>query len=266
MLTTKDKEWHDRRKKGIGGSDATILMSGDQEAIYRLWEIKTGRLEPENLDDVFAVALGNYTEQFNREWFSKVTMLPVISAGDFRHNGFQVCNLDGEVVLHDGRRAVFEAKHTHGGATVKTALAKYQPQLHHNMMVTDLRRAYLSVISGNTWDYAEVEYNDEYAAALLKVETEFWECVRLNLPPSDPPVVIEPPEATRVLDMEGNNEWGSLAGDWLLNEAAAKAFERAAKGLKALVPADARSCSGNGIRIDRDKRRALRISQVGPVK
>lgn len=264
MLTPKDKEWHDRRRKGIGGSDATTLMSGDPEKIYRLWELKTGKREPDNLDDVFEVALGTYTEPFNREWFFRVTMMPVIAANDFRVRkdvAWQVANIDGEVLLHGGGSAVFEAKHTHSHGGMKSALARYQPQLHHNMMVCGLKKAYLSVIMGNSYDYVEVDFDAEYAAALHEVEKEFWDCVSLGMPPSGTPVIVEPPQATKALDMTGHNEWASLAADWLANKGPADAFERSAKALKLLVPSDAKIASGHGVKISRDKRRALRISQ-----
>lgn len=262
MIEKKTKEWHERRRAGIGGSDATTLMSGDAERILALWEIKTGKREPEDLDDVFEVALGTYTEAFNRWWFAKTTFLPVVAAGEFRQSltrPWMVANLDGEVVLDNHASAVFEAKHVGSRNTMASVVERYQPQLHHNMIVCGFQRAYLSVIIGNTYDWVQVDYNREYAEKLIEVEAEFWECVRLGMPPSERAEPVAPPPATRVIDMTGSNEWAAAASDWMANEQASKTFDAAAKSLRELVPADARSCAGHGIRIDRDKRRALRI-------
>lgn len=166
--------------------------------------------------------------------------------------------LDGETVS-----AVIEAKHVGGHQKMSDVLARYQPQLHHNMICTGYIKAYLSVIIGNEWDYVEVDYDPVYAQALLAAETEFWECVRLDMAPGDTAQVVAPPEATRSIDMTGNNEWASLASEWLNSQSYAKQFDKAADGLKKLVAADVRAASGHGIKITRDKRRYLKIAAEG---
>jgi len=259
-------QWHEERRHGIGGSDANVIMSGDAEKILDLWKIKTGKKEPEDLSGEFRVSLGTYTEPFNADWFFYKTELPVIARGDkrvSRERPWMRATLDGEVPMPDGKTAVWEAKHTSARFSMKEAVARYQPQLHHNMIVTGARKAYLSVIFGNEWDYEEVEYDATYAQALLKAETEFWECVRLGLPPSDEPQIVVPPEASKVVDMTGNNEWASAASEWLLCKNYATQFDTAAATLKKMVASDVRAASGHGIRIARDKRRALRITQEG---
>jgi predicted phage-related endonuclease len=59
----------ERRKAGIGGSDACILLSGDQERILQLWKEKRGEAEHEDLSDVLAVQMGQWTEPLNLYWF-----------------------------------------------------------------------------------------------------------------------------------------------------------------------------------------------------
>lgn len=266
LPTPKTKEWHDERRKGIGGSDANIIMGGDAEAILKLWKIKTGKLEPEDLSGVFRVALGSYTENFNADWFFHSTGLPVIARGDkrvSREHSWMRATLDGEVPMPDGKTAIWEAKHTSQRFSMSEALSRYQPQLHHTMVVTGARKAYLSVIFGNEWNYEEIEFDPDYAAALVRAEAEFWECVRLDMPPSDEPVVVAAPEATKAVDMTGNNEWADAAAEWLACKSAAGQFDKAADRLKKMVAADVRSASGHGIKIARDKRRALRITQEG---
>jgi len=266
LPTPKTKEWHDERRKGIGGSDANIIMGGDASAILDLWKIKTGKAEPEDLSGVFRVQLGLHTESFNADWFFHRTNMPVIARGDkrtSRTHPWMRATLDGEVPMPDGKTAIWEAKHINGRTNMKEALAKYQPQLHHNMYVTGARKAYLSVIFGNDWDYEEVEFDPDYAAALVKAEEEFWECVSLNMPPSDDPEIVAPPEATKSVDMTGNNEWADAAAEWLACKSAAGQFDKASDRLKKMLASDVRSASGHGIKIARDKRRALRITQEG---
>src|SRR5574337_2154870 len=96
-LTSKQKAF---RQRVIGGSDATIIMSGDSERILRLWRQKRGEIEPEDLSDVLPVQMGSFTEPFNRHWFTKQTGLEVIDGGrealsiDYP---FMACTLDGIV-------------------------------------------------------------------------------------------------------------------------------------------------------------------------
>jgi predicted phage-related endonuclease len=66
-------EWLERRNGGLGGSDANTLMSGKDEWIERLWKEKRGEIEPQNLDGVLHVRMGQATEAFNVQWFYEQT-------------------------------------------------------------------------------------------------------------------------------------------------------------------------------------------------
>ena len=56
------------RKGFIGGSDAVKIMRGEW---LELWKIKTGRIEPDNLDHVLPVQIGILTEDLNLSWFER---------------------------------------------------------------------------------------------------------------------------------------------------------------------------------------------------
>ena len=57
----------------VGGSDARIIMGGDEAALIRLWREKRGEIEPEDLSTNLPVQLGVVTEQLNRRWFERET-------------------------------------------------------------------------------------------------------------------------------------------------------------------------------------------------
>ena len=62
------------RRQFIGGSDARIIMSPDDEAaLIRLWKEKRGEAEPEDLSDNLVVQLGVATEALNRTWYERNT-------------------------------------------------------------------------------------------------------------------------------------------------------------------------------------------------
>ena len=55
----------------IGGSDARIILGGDEAALVRLWRQKRGETEPEDLSTNLSVQLGVVTEDLNRRWFER---------------------------------------------------------------------------------------------------------------------------------------------------------------------------------------------------
>lgn len=254
------------RRFYLGGSDANTIMSGDVERIIRLWQEKRGEVEPEDLSDVLQVQLGAYTEAFNRAWFERRTGRAVTHVGEERASldrDWMGATLDG---MTDGETTVWEAKHVSAFAKPDEVLAKYLPQLTHNMLVTGVRRAVLSVLYGNhKFETFDVELDEAYAEALIMAEEAFWACVLTGAPPA----VIEvaaPVPAVRTADMTGNNAWSAAAADWVANKAAAKAFDDAAKALKALVEPDVAVAEGHGVTVKRTKAGALNITQTKGAK
>ena len=57
------------RRYFVGGSDARIIMGGDEAALIRLWHEKRGEVEPEDLSGNLVVQLGLATEELNRRWY-----------------------------------------------------------------------------------------------------------------------------------------------------------------------------------------------------
>lgn len=176
------------RRSGIGGSDANILLSGDPGAVLHLWRVKRGEAQPERLDDVLPVMLGQWTEDFSRQWFERQTELKVEDAGkSYRHPEYEwmACSVDGMIRQPDGRVSLFEAKHCSHRATGPELIDRYLPQLTHNMLVTGADDAVLSALFGNArWEAYSVEFDPFYAGELLSIEQDFWECVQTGRRPS----------------------------------------------------------------------------------
>ena len=249
---------------GLGGSDANVLLSGDPDRILRLWQVKREEVPQEDLSDRLQVALGSWTEPFNRQWYEKLTGKAVIDAGrsiTCKRHPWRRCLLDGIV---EEENAVFEAKHT--GAFVKSeeVLERYMPQLQHNMAVADCERAVLSVIFGNhKYEIFEVAADWLYQLELLEAEEEFWDCVQSGKVPVAPPVPLPPkPLGIREVCLEGNNSWASAAVDWLAHREAAKCHAVACGTIKGLVEADVARAFGHGIEAKRSKSGALSIREL----
>lgn len=251
------------RKDCIGGSDANILMSGDDRAVLNLWQEKRGEAESEDLSHVLQVQLGSWTEAFNRQWYSKHTGHHVEEAGRAMRcevHPFRGASLDGYV---PAREAIWEGKHVSAFAKPEEVLAKYMPQLQHNMTVRGVSRAVLSVIYGNhKWEAVEVEADWLYQEQLLEAEATFWKHVQEGTPPVHIAGAPAPVAATKVADMSTHNAWVSFAADWLEHRAAAKKHETATKELKALVEPDVARAFGGGVEIKRAKNGALTVKEA----
>jgi len=179
---TKTKKPRLERPTGIGGTDANKLVHGEWLDLY---DEKTGRAEPVNLDDVLPVQMGITTEQFNREWFTKKTDMKIdIQMSPIWYNDYVYGSLDG--IVHNNY-AVFEAKHTHAfntSAKKKVEFVdKYYPQLQHYMLVSKLPKAYLSIFFGNMhYEYVEVLEDRKFQSMLLKAYKYFWDAVQKRKP------------------------------------------------------------------------------------
>ena len=264
MSTQLSVEERKTRLCGLGGSDANVLLSGDADRIVRLWQQKREEVPEEDLSDRLQVALGSWTEPFNRQWYEKLTGQVVIDAGrslTCKRHPWRRCLLDGIV---ENTNAVFEAKHT--GAFVKSeeVLERYMPQLQHNMAVADCEMAVLSVIFGNhKYEIFEIAADWLYQLELLEAEEEFWDCVQTGRQPVAPPVPLPPkPVGVREVCLEGNNSWASAAVDWLQDRDAAKRHAAACGTIKMLVEADVARAFGHGIEARRSKSGALSIREL----
>jgi len=263
MIKPKTAAWHAARRTGIGGSDANVIMAGDDERLIKLWQEKRGEVEPEDLSGILPVIMGEYTEALNRHWFTlqtgRIVELPEVSSVHATIPHMRA-NLDG--ICGD---AVWEAKHVNQYSKMPDVLARYMPQLTHNMLCAGFNKAILSVFIGTlNWECVEITLDPFYADALIEREAAFWLAVTNNYPPVDMRAIAAPvpPEKWRTVDMTTSNSWAMFAGEWLDNKAAAKTFKDAAESIKALVESDVGKASAHGVVVSRSKTNALTIKET----
>ena len=252
---------NENRRCFIGGSDARIIMGPDEAALIRLWREKRGEVEPEDLSSNLIVQLGAATEELNRSWYERNTGRRI---GDVqrrvRHSAipWMAATLDGIV---EGTDAVFEAKFMLPWSFSEEAAAeKYMAQLHHNMWVTHLRSAVLSIITGGgKWVEITIPMDPLYLSVLVSAEKKFWRCVLSGEPPHL--INAEPPrpriEAIRIVDMSSSNSWAEFAALFRNTRGAFLDHERAKSELKALMPEDAKEAIGHGVRAKRSRSGAV---------
>jgi predicted phage-related endonuclease len=138
-----------RRQTFIGGSDARIIMGGDETGLLRLWREKRGEADAEDLSGNLMVQLGRATEHVNRQWYERTTGQVVKDVQSWvRHPviRWMAATLDG--IVEDGG-AVFEAKFMLPWSfSEEMAAERHMAQLQHNMWVINARAAVLSIITG----------------------------------------------------------------------------------------------------------------------
>jgi predicted phage-related endonuclease len=245
----------------IGGSDARIIMGGDERALVRLWREKRREIEPEDLSGNLVVQLGVATEALNRRWYEANTgQLVTDIQKRVRHPalGWMGATLDGRV---EGSDAVFEAKFMLPWSFSEEAAAeKYMPQLPHNMWVVAARSAVLSVITGGgKWVEILAHADPLYQHLIVTAERKFWRWVESGEQPQL--FGVEPPkprlEAVRIVDMTSSNAWAEFAAMFTRTRAAHLEHEQAKAELKTLMPEDAKEAIGHGIRAKRSKSGAV---------
>jgi predicted phage-related endonuclease len=229
-----------------------------------LWLEKRQAKQPDDLSGKLPVVLGSWTEQFNRQWYEKLSGNLVTRIGEVAtcpEHPWRRCTLDGFL---ETDAAIWEAKHTSGFVTVDHVLERYMPQLQHSMAVVGVSKAVLSVIFGNQkFEILEIASDWLYQQELLEAERHFWDCVQTG----KEPVVIDPPPAprpigTREVNFEGNNAWASAAVDWLDNREATKTHAVATGLVKALIEDDVVRAFGHGIEARRSKSGAITIREL----
>jgi predicted phage-related endonuclease len=173
------------RRSFIGGSDARIIMGDDEAALLRLWREKRGEAEPEDLSGNLIVQLGTVTEELNRVWYERNTgqVITDVQRRVFHPvKRWMAATLDGMV---EGTGAVFEAKFMLPWSfSEEGAAEKHMAQLQHNMWVTDVRIAALSIITGGgKWIEMTILADPLYQHLLLVAEKRFWHCVKTGEQP-----------------------------------------------------------------------------------
>lgn len=202
----KDTEqWHQLRGKGIGGSDAGIVMNVSQyRTPYELWEEKSGKAKREFITNE-AIEKGNKLEPIMFNLFKTLysSKYEVIDTKDISLSSKQFpflrANLDGALInKQTGQKGVLEIK----SSTIQNAsmLKKWRKddlpivyyfQVLHYLYVTGFDFAIVYAILDIPWSNQQetrvVELNKADLEAdielLVKTERWFWNKVVTKTPP-----------------------------------------------------------------------------------
>ena len=271
------------RRSTLRGSCINILASGDYKRIDRLFKEKTGELEPEDLSGKWPIQFGQCTEILNLHTFEQKNGVKIDSYQRVVRSPtepWMAATLDGAFYL--GGRVVIDAKWTAGRpfeneewADVLPRIVRYNtPQLHWGARILGeiegrrIERGVLSIIrAANPPTTHFIELKQSYTDHLVELGRTFMEGVKKGEMPfidfsEEPPVPVEerqPYNMEKDVAPLKQRAWKRNADVWLQTKGAAESFKQADKNLKLLIPRDASTASGAGIRVRVSSNGAKRI-------
>lgn len=175
------KTWLELRRKGIGGSDVSIIAGINRfRSVFQLWLEKTGQAEPEETDSEYA-HFGTLLEPLVKQEFMRRTGKKIRARNEIlqsEDHPFMLCDLDG-VVHEDGEMCIFEAKTASAykqDVWENGVPVEYILQVQHYMAVTGARKTYVAALVGGNHFYMHTVYRDEELIGMITaMEEEFWE-------------------------------------------------------------------------------------------
>ncbi len=150
---SNENEWHNIRRKYIGGSDCSIILGyNEYKNVVDLWQEKTGRKEQDDLSNNKAIIRGKESENLLMEHFRinnpEYTVSKLEKSLISLKYPFMLANLDGVLEHQELGKGILEIKtatcHSYGIYKLKwknEAPIEYYLQVQHYLTVTG-------------WDYA----------------------------------------------------------------------------------------------------------------
>tara|TARA_R100001443_G_scaffold1750_3_gene6121 strand:- start:145 stop:954 length:810 start_codon:yes stop_codon:yes gene_type:complete len=255
----------------IGGTDMMKIMDGDWE---HLWQIKTGRMQSDDLSNVFAVQLGIATEEFNVSLVEKHTNIKL-------QRQFQTQKIWDGITLRavlDGfgfwfgdreeHRIGAECKHTYERNTLDAQLQRYMPQIQFYMWVAELDVMQFACIFGNRdWKMCRVSRDVDYIESLKGPLRNFWEFVLKDKQPQLPHYPVAQPTIDHIhiddmvkRNVVGDNEFHDRAVTFIETKDSHALHESAKKDLKQMIGHDEREIYSDILAVRRTKA-GIRIVQ-----
>lgn len=185
-MITGSKEWHEARRRGIGGSDAPAVAGlSSWKTPLEIYLDKIGESVNEESPDM---RRGTLLEPAVRQMYCDATGLEVIQPNEFIRNPdypFAFVNLDGIA----GNNRLLECKTSRNRAgwgepgSDEIPIA-YMAQVQHGLAVARLDVADVAVLFGD-FDFAifTIEPDREFQELLFECEARFWERVIKRIPP-----------------------------------------------------------------------------------
>ena len=256
------QDWHDERRRGIGGSEVAAIMGVSPWKTARdVWEEKVGLSSGTETTPI--MELGTYLEAFVASRYEQQTGRKVQQRHQqFVHpdHDFLRANIDREILKDPRGVGILEIKAMGSYPFRQTKLYGlpdyYALQLQHYLMITGRSWGSFAIMNRDNADilWFDVEPNVEIHARIIEACSEFWQHVIDGTPPQEQKAEkVELPEMDNgEVTFIDNSEWQQAVTD--LREARqladqAKQIEDAAKERVISIMGDNAVCEGAGVRV-----------------
>lgn len=192
-----EKEWHEIRRKYIGGSDCSIILGyNEYKNVVDLWQEKTGRKEQDDLSNNKAIIRGKESENLLMEHFKINNPKYVVSKLEKSLISlkfpFMLANLDGILEHQEMGKGILEIKtatcHSYGIYKLKwknEVPIEYYLQVQHYLAVTgwDYAILYADIklaFADNKHEIRQyfIQREEIDIAEIIKKEAEFFEYLK----------------------------------------------------------------------------------------
>jgi putative phage-type endonuclease len=206
IICADRKEWLEKRRNFIGGSEAATLMGIGYMSELELWERKVFP-QDESEEEIEFLEWGHILEQPIAERYVLKTGRRLIDPGPYVINysekyPWASCTLDRQIAnvfdLDKGSVKVQWPEYAEGPAelSIKNAgwyVAKdwdeeiptsFQVQNNHNMAVMGWKwNSTAALLGGNQMRWADSQRNDSFISTLMELEESFWYKVQHGIRP-----------------------------------------------------------------------------------
>lgn len=182
-------EWLERRRFGIGSSDAPVI-AGERGSVIELWAQKAGLVDVEEPDQETARLFewGHRLEPVVADWYADTTGRKLKRVNRLLQHPdvpWAIASLDRETV---GEKRIVEIKTTRfGWKRGEPVPGDVQTQVQHQLWVTGYPVADVAVLAGGSEPAVfEIARDQSFIDDLAFLETEFWDWVESKTrPPMD---------------------------------------------------------------------------------
>lgn len=244
------ESWHDWRNKGLGASEAPIVMGeSPYQTPFQLWETKTKRKPPQATN--FAMTRGNNLEKKARASFElthDIEMEPMLA--EYAPWPIARASFDGfNKKLNAGLEIKCCGKKNFEMVKNGQVPLDYRAQIQQQILVSGAEKVFLYAFDGEAGVTLEVVPDVEYCKKLLEELKKFWDCVKNDIPPE-----LDPTRDFEVIDDENLHQYVT---DWKVIKTERDRIQRVLDALeekmKSGLQVDRAIC--NGVRFTKSYRK-----------
>lgn len=187
---SEKEEWLKQRSKGIGGSDAPVVLGiSPFKSRLQLWNEKVSKkIDPES-GDALILQIGNALEPIVANKYAKETgrKLEIRPSKVHPEYPFIIGNIDREIVGDERGPGILEIKTK--GAWIdwhgEDIPPYYMAQVQHYLSIYGYEWASFAVLDLGTRkiSHLDIERDDKQIAKIIDEEKKFWELVEKGIPP-----------------------------------------------------------------------------------